>query len=256
MFDIVIPLGPNERKNIHHQIVYTKKNVIGYRNIYIITNIEYDLKIDGCIIVDEKTFPFKMEDMATCFAQQKNDRNGWYLQQLLKLYAGCVIDGICENYLVIDADVFFLKPTSFIEDGKFIFTLGNEYHLPYFEHMLTLSPTFVKEPPTISDAGHHSGIAHHMMFNAKIVKEIFTMVEKLHDNGPFWKIFINSVVANKTKPIHPSGASEYEIYFNYMVKNYRNNIIIRKLCWENVSKHTDITQVNTNFDYVSICYYR
>lgn len=179
------------------------------------------------------------------------------MQQLLKLYAGIVIDGICENYLVIDADVFFLKPTSFIEDGKFIFTLGDEHHIPYFEHMHRLSPNFTKEPSTISFAGHHSGISHHMMFNTKIVKEIFEVVEDLHHNDPFWKIFINSVEEHKFKPLNfvDSGASEYEIYFNYMVKNHRNSIIIRKLCWKNMSSHTDISQIDNKFDYLSICSY-
>jgi hypothetical protein len=36
MFDIVIPLGPNELSRIHQQIKQVKENVIGYRNIYIV----------------------------------------------------------------------------------------------------------------------------------------------------------------------------------------------------------------------------
>ena len=52
----------------------------------------------------------------------KLTRNGWYLQQLLKLYAGLTIPNILENYLVVDSDVFFLKPIHFYEDGKFIYT--------------------------------------------------------------------------------------------------------------------------------------
>ena len=66
-FDIVIPLGPNERKNIHKQIEYTKKNIIGYRNIYIITNNFDNLQIDGCKVIDETIFPCKMNDIASYF---------------------------------------------------------------------------------------------------------------------------------------------------------------------------------------------
>ena len=62
-FDIVIPLGPNERKNINKQIEYTKKNVIGYRNIYIITNNYDNLIIPECKIIDESIFPFKINDI-------------------------------------------------------------------------------------------------------------------------------------------------------------------------------------------------
>ena len=35
-FDIVIPVGPNDKSIIEQQIKYTKKNIIGYRNIYLI----------------------------------------------------------------------------------------------------------------------------------------------------------------------------------------------------------------------------
>lgn len=34
-FDIIIPLGPKELMNFSQQIEYTKKNIIGFRNIYI-----------------------------------------------------------------------------------------------------------------------------------------------------------------------------------------------------------------------------
>jgi hypothetical protein len=42
-FDIVINVGPKDSEVIHKQIEYTKNNIIGYRNIYLITP-NYDLK--------------------------------------------------------------------------------------------------------------------------------------------------------------------------------------------------------------------
>jgi hypothetical protein len=118
-FDIVIPLGPNEITRINEQIQHVKKNVIGYRNIYIIS-FQPNIIVDGCIIIDERIFEFKKNDIASYFVRYngKNNRNGWYLQQLLKLYAGFTINGILDNYLVIDADVFFLNKTSFLEKDK------------------------------------------------------------------------------------------------------------------------------------------
>ena len=84
-FDIVIPLGPNEISRIQEQIQYTKQHVIGYRNIYIVT-CNTSIQLADCIIVDENIFPFK-EFIANYFAQHngKNNRNGWYFQQLIKL---------------------------------------------------------------------------------------------------------------------------------------------------------------------------
>jgi len=251
LFDIVIPLGPNERKNIFRQIEFTKKNVIGYRNIYIITNNYYNLQIEGCKIVDESIFPFKIHDIARHFVKHngKNNRNGWYLQQLLKLYAGFVIEELLDDYLIIDADIFFLKPFTFINNNsKYIFTSSDENHVPYFNHMSKLHPSFTKQI-------NKSGISHHMIFNKNIIREIFDLVEKFH-NKPFWFVFIEMVDEHKKYDIdsHESGASEYELYFNYMMKNHSEKIYIRQLNWSNKNYNYNINS-NSDYDYVSICHY-
>lgn len=252
LFDIVIPLGPNEVMNIYKQIEYTKNNLKGYRNIYIVTNIikNNSLQIDGCTIIDESIFPFKMDDIANYFSSYngKNNRNGWYLQQLLKLYSGFIIEDILDNYLVIDADVFFLKPIEFIENSKYIFTTSDEYHIPYFEHMKLVHPSFIKKY-------EKSGIAHHMIYNKNYIKEMFDVVEKFHNDGrPFWKIFIESVKEHTKYPItqEESGASEYEMYFNYMISNHSDIVKVRQLNWSNVNRRFELNS-EINYDYVSLC---
>jgi hypothetical protein len=244
-FDIIIPLGPNELNKFSQQIEYTKKNVIGYRNIYIVT-CNLDICCDGCIVIDENIFPFK-DFIAEYFAQQngKSNRNGWYFQQLIKLYAGKLIEGILDNYLIIDADVFFLKPIHFIEDDKFILSTGNEYHIPYFTHMKEMHESFIK-------VIEKSGICHHMFYNNQFINEIFALVENQH-NKPFWQVFILCVSEHKTNWLD-SGASEYELYFNYMVKNYSDKIIIRDLKWDNISYNEFKTNnYNLSNDFVSVC---
>ena len=237
MFDIVIPVGPNDINQINKQLEYTRKNVIGYRNIYIVS---YNPKIilDGCIIIDESIFPFTINDVAKYHG--KHSRNGWYLQQLIKLYAGFVIPDILNTYLVIDSDTYFLKPTHFMENSKCLYNPGTEYHIPYFEHMKRLNNTFQRVDRSMS------GISHHMIFETKYVKEIFDLVESEHGKT-FWIVFLEKVV-----DIYDSGASEYEIYFNYMLWYNPDKIKIRKLNWRNVS---DINQ-NFNQDYVSWHWYR
>ena len=64
MFDIVIPLGPNELSRIHQQIKQVKENVIGYRNIYIVS-FDPSLQIEDCITIDEKIYEFKITDIAS-----------------------------------------------------------------------------------------------------------------------------------------------------------------------------------------------
>jgi hypothetical protein len=247
-FDIVIPLGPNEVSNIHEQILYTKKNIIGYRNIYIVT-LDTPIEIDNCIIIDECIFPFK-EFISSFFAQYngKHNRNGWYFQQLIKLYAGIYIPNILDNYLVLDADVFFLKPTIFMENNKPIFSTGTEYHIPYFTHMNLLHNSLTK-------VYNKSGICHHMLFNKQYIDELFNIVEDNH-KIPFWQAFILNVIEHKNHNIicSESGASEYEIYFNYLIKYHSNDIIIRDLCWKNICKRNfTIESNNLNNDYISVC---
>lgn len=80
------------------------------------------------------------------------------------------------------------------------------------------------------------------------------MVEDKH-NKPFWQVFILCVIEHLNHPIHAaeSGASEYELYFNYMLKYHPDKIIVRSLSWKNIS-HKAITSTNVSgLDYVSIC---
>jgi hypothetical protein len=78
------------------------------RNIYIVTKtscfantIKYFT--DPVIVIDESIFPFA--DQIAIY-HGKNSRNGWYLQQLIKLYAGLVVPGILDRYLVIDGNIY------------------------------------------------------------------------------------------------------------------------------------------------------
>ena len=245
-FDIVIPVGPNDKSVIEEQIKYTKKNIIGYRNIYLIC---YDpsIIIDGCITINENIFPFNIETVEKYHG--KLTRNGWYLQQLLKLYAGKIIPDILDKYLVIDSDTFFLKPTSFVENNKCLYNYANPecgWNKPYFDHMSKLDKNFIKSTD-------HSGICHHMIFEKKYIDEIFSIVETNH-NDYFYNIFLKEVDVSIV-----SGASEYEIYFNYMLKNNYDKIQIRKLkyiepSWVNIEQITHYT--NTYYDYICYHHYR
>lgn len=236
-FDIVIPVGPNDASVICDQLHFTIKNILGYRNIYLIS--KSPLEIEGCISITESSFPFTIDTVAKYHG--KSSRNGWYLQQLLKLYAGSIISGILETYLVLDSDTFFLKPTAFLEDGtgRPMYAYGKEYHVPYFNHMVKLHPSFKK-------LSEKSGICHHMIFQKKYLDEIFALVESRH-GCKFYEAFLKQVAPSDF--LH-SGASEYELYFNYILK-YPSEIVLRNLQWKNVPK---LTNSGRN-DYESVHWY-
>ncbi len=51
--------------------------------------------------------------------------------------------------------------------------------------------------------------------------------------------------------VNGAGASEYEIYFNYMLKYNQDKIQIRKLNWKNTNK----LETDSDLDYISYHYY-
>jgi hypothetical protein len=236
LFDVVISVGPNDKDIVSKQVKYTRQNVVGYRNIYI---IPYDagFTLDGCITIPESAFPFSKDTFNT-FHPDATKRAGWYLQQLFKLYAGRIIPGILDRYLIIDADTFFFQPTTFIDTktGAGLFNYSSECHLPYLEHLNKMHPTLYRV-----DA-HKSGICHHMLFRTAYLNELINLVES-HHRCPFYEAFFKCV-----RDAPKSGASEYEIYFNFMLKYHPDDVQIRKLLWKN---ENSLDAIDPSYDYFS-----
>jgi hypothetical protein len=241
MFDIVVCHGPNDDKLLDLNLFYNSKNIVGKRNIYVITH-NPNLTRTDCIVIHESTFPFTIQDVEK-YSSPK--RYGWYLQQLLKLYAH-TIPNISENYLVIDCDTLFLKPTTFFENDLICFNYANEYHPPYFEHLERMSSTLKKQV-------QQSGICHHMMFTTTFLKEMFHRISqeyntKHNTHYEFWEIMLVCI-----DPSHKNGSgfSEYEMYFNYMILHHRDKIKLRPLQWDN----SNTINLNSDFNYISCHWY-
>lgn len=242
-FDLVICVGPNDNDILEHMLVFNKKNIIGYRNIYLVCS-NPRINIEGTITIDEKMYPFQMSDLIKKF--DKNTRNGWYLQQLLKFYAGSVIPDILPNYLIVDCDTHFLRPVKFITDeGKYIYTTGTEYHKQYFHHMNRLDASLKKSHPL-------SGISHHTLFNTEIVNELMKRIEgNFNNKKAFWELYLEAI---DLKEYNESGAAENELYFTYMFLYHKDKMIIRQLNWVNVSSYK--SSYSKKFDFVSIHWYK
>lgn len=255
MFDVVIPVGPNDLDICEKQIVFTKENVLGKRNIYLVC-VDPSIQIDGCITIPETIFPFTIATVAEIHG--KCHRNGWYLQQLIKLYAGMVIPGILDTYLVIDCDTFFMRPTTFLcekdkeagaDDSRkdeeiCLYNFGTENHPPYFEHIGKLNVGVSRVDSS------KSGICHHMIFQTKYVREMIEKAEDAyaHKHGQTQKFFL--IFLQLVTDIHHSGASEYELYFNYMLTYHSDKIKLRPLLWCNSN-----SLAHENMDYVSLHWY-
>jgi hypothetical protein len=91
-----------------------------------------------------------------------------------------------------------------------------------------------------------SGICHHMVFDLECLSGLFGLVESYNDQE-FWRAFLRHVSPGG---VGFSGASEYEIYFNFMLL-YRPDLVeLRRLEWKNAASLNDL-----DCDYASLHWY-
>lgn len=235
-FDLFLTVGPNDFSVIKHTLKVNMKNIKGYGNIYLF-NENKTFNIKNTTNISPSFFPFTFEYVQNKVANKS--RSGWIFQQLIKLYFP-LLQSESENVLVVDSDVFFLREVNFFDGNKEIFTVSDEFHPPYFEHMLRVHPEFKRER-------NKSGISHHMLFNKKKLTSMFETVEKLH-NKPFYEVYLESINSEEQSP-----CSEYEMYLHYVLREFQNEIKIRELKWSNENCiNKDILE---NYDFFSLPYY-
>lgn len=236
-FDILIPVGPNEISIINNVVKNIQVNVINYNKIYLLSS-DSSLSVQDCITINENIFPFTKEDIKKYTGA--SSRVCWIYQQLLKLYSTSVLTECLDNILIIDADVYVLNKLNFMQQSKPIFTVGYEHTPEYHIHSKKLHPSIDRI------YNEYSGVSHHMMLNKKFMKELFYIVENYH-NADFLKVFLNSLDVTDPEDIK---CSEYEIYFNFMCKYHRNEVVLRELRWSNVPYL--ISNMEKSYDYVSV----
>jgi hypothetical protein len=235
-FDIVLCLGPKDREIVSYSLASIKKYVYGYRKVFIISKTDPKLE---AVFFDESNFPFSIKDVNNIINVPL--RAGWYFQQLLKLYVSFVLPELLDTFVVIDCDTLFLKPITFYQDGKFLInSTTNENNLPYYEHMQRLHPSIEK-------MNEKSGVCHHMVFNKYILRELFDLIETRHFN-PLWKVFLELV---DLKERGGSGASEYEIYFNYVIKFHSDKIVLRSIPFSGWGADIALIPPNLPYNYVN-----
>lgn len=231
LIDVVIPTASKDEIMLNYCIEGVKKNCRKIRRIIVVSPHRIT---DEAEWYDEKEYPFsKFEvslylnqldyDRAITFQNHPSSRLGWYYQQLLKLYSSFVIPGVSSNVLIVDADTVFFRPVEFInEEGGGNYAMGGEFHMPYFQHAGRLLPGLHR----LDSCG--SGIVHHMLFQKPILDDLFNQVESFHGKE-FWKAFCLCVDPSQ---LFLAGASEYEIYFNFVFARTQQ-VKIRRLRWVN-----------------------
>ena len=231
-FDIVIIVESElEYNKINLQIEYAKKNIICYDSEEKYTN---DTKIYIIICIENKSILNLTQNNSDCNIIYLNDDNllEKKYSKLPRLYTKLIIPNLSDKYLILDANTFFIKPMQFIENNICLYSTGNEYNKSCFKQMSNMHISLRKMINNVS------GICHHMMFEQKYINDLFLLIEKKHKKS-FWEIFLKN-----------PDVSEYEIYFNFMLQYYPNNIKIRNLKWNNNSNEPNIDYNYYDFIYL------
>ena len=218
-YDVVVCLGPKDVDIFKGRLANFQANLLGARNFFVVTaepNSEL-VKAAGGEFVDERIFPFTIPSVEAVLG--KEGRGGWYFQQLLKLYAAQCIPGLLENFLIVDVDVHFHRPIGWFYSGNVQFNCGSHIHEPYFRHMRRFAPFLNKER-------RESGICHLMPMKRTIAGAFLQRCEDLHKK-PFWVAFLEAV------DYYHSGASEYELLFEFGLTFFPDVCEIRRLEWTN-----------------------
>lgn len=252
-YDLVIPLGPNDLNFIYRILPSLFQNVVGLRQLYLVSVAPPDLTrcADAwrhrVTYVPESRYPFGPRDVVD--RGIRSDRSGWYRQQLYKLYAHEVIPSLSSHFLVWDADTFLLTPQRFFLPDSCVARFGthHQYHPDYFRHMAQLHPWLQRQT-------NQSGICNFMAFQAGFVREMMAMVEARHGGTPFWQVFLDHV-----DPQAMSGASEFEMYFNFMLRFHPNAVQLMDppLRFENYTSQVPSEQdfLHPQHDLVSVHWY-
>jgi hypothetical protein len=250
--DVVIPCHVKDAPKLDRTIEAIQTYVVGVRRIIVVSEKPFTHKAEW---FDERLFPFSKEKLAReiCKSAKRarkelrksTTRIGWLYQQFLKLYAPFCVPGISSNVLIVDADVIFLKPVTFIQDnGAGLYAVGDEHHNPYFVHAEKVLPGLRKLHK------NYSGVVHHMLFQRVVLVDLFNLIRAHHHVEP-WIAMARFIELDKHKEIINSAMSEYEIYFNFVFAR-TDQVQIRHLTWNNIHEYELKKYTDSTYDYVAI----
>lgn len=188
--------------------------------IYIITNrrTSYlfnskEKKKNHLVLLDENqmipglSFDSCEKALVNHFERGVNIYTGWYLQQFLKM-GFALTEYAKDEFLIWDSDTIPLHEMTFKKNGKYLFTVKNELHKPYFET--------TKKLLGFGKLHDRSFIAEHMAIKVSIMRKLIDEIEQSPIKGDYW--FEKVIYSTSGKD--QAAFSEFETYGNYCTKKF------------------------------------
>jgi hypothetical protein len=199
-YDLVIPAAPKDFNKIEFCITSAIKYLNPQpKNIFIIAPVQShheDFNGIPILVMDEQeVLPLNPR------ACTKYYRSEWIYAQFIKMFQNATPE---EDYLIVDADLVFNRQFNvFGINGKRQLFLGiDQCHKPYFDFMEKFLG-FGREYP-------YSFISEIMLFNKSVSRHI---AEICGGVASFYNLCAHNVCTELL-------TADYEIYGNYVIKNY------------------------------------
>jgi len=254
MIDVIMPVHPKDLGTLELCIDSVKKYVEGVRRVIIVSNRRLS---DNAEWFDLELFPFGKDSVREIHGHSK--KNGWYLMQLIKLYAPICIPDIAEVSLSCDSDTIFLNPVTLNENNFPIWPQthnqakqGIQQALNDDNFLQKLNPDIYKDDVINTMTNNKYSIepiSPIFSYNKSILESLMNDIENYHNNkDPFWKIFLNSSNGQT------SGASEHQSYFLYCISKaseifkYRHNYKWRSACEGDTKNQINLLPTKTILD--------
>jgi len=243
-FDILIMVGPDDREMVKRAVLAARANIIGHRRMIIISHENYLTKSSVGVSGGEEVAAVEwisdefIESALQSRYGYKRDKSTsrWKHQQIIKLYSTLLIPNLLSQVLIMDGEVIWLHPTTFL-DGYVMMTtpssstgrvgggpvslythgqsFGDRYN-PKYEHFLeSILPRVAKKVPG------ETFIAHHILIQKDILTSLMLEIEKLHGHS-FWETFLHYSK-------YQGNPSEYELYSRFALEYFPERAKVRDL---------------------------
>jgi hypothetical protein len=222
MIDVVIPATTKDFGSLDRLLKSVLRHVGPLHHIYVVSSepvTHPHPKVHWTAEPSQPRFPSLADVRAR--RPELGARAGWVYQQILKLGAGAYIDGLIDRYLVVDADVVFLRQVEFgLEAGRFPYCRATELNPPYFDAYRRL----FREPAI----GEYSFTAHHMLYERELLEAMFEDI-RATDAEPWYWAYVDAVDAAEMSSIN-----EQDSYGLWVLAHHPELAVHRQLFWKDV----------------------
>ena len=179
--DVVLPVHEKDRDVLPLSLRGTLKHVRPVRRICVVSRRPVHWPDERVVWIPEPTdgqLP-TLDQLRALWSSRYPamlHRASWVYQQLLKLGAGSYIEDLSPSYLVVDADVLFLRDVSFsLPAGvRFPYSRATESWAPYHDAYRRLLG--------VDATSTHSMVTHHMLFDRALIAELQGEIEARHQS--------------------------------------------------------------------------